>query len=68
MTGLPMYVNTDCINAVYTDADLRCSAVDTSGTVLFVKEHSREIMNTLYQANYEQGFLFKVPEKKDGGN
>ena len=66
MTGKAMYVNAEMVNAVYTDADKCCTAVDVQSNVLFVKEKARTVLNTLYQANYEKGFLFHTPEEKDG--
>lgn len=65
-TGQPVYVNAEMVNAVYTDTDLRCTAVDVQSSVMFVKEHARAVLNTLYQANYEKGFLFHVAEDRDG--
>ena len=65
-TGQPVYINVDAVNAIYTDVDMRCTAVDVQSGVLFVNEDARTILNTLYEANYDQGFLFKAPLKKDG--
>ena len=65
-TGQPVYVNAEMVNAVYTDTDLRCTAVDVQSSVVFVKEHARTVLNTLYQANYEKGFLFHAVENEDG--
>ena len=65
-TGLPVYINAESVNAVYTDADLRCTAVDVQSGVLFVKEHASTVLNTLYLANYDKGFLFHATEDKDG--
>ena len=64
-TGLPVYVNAESVNAVYNDTDMRCTAVDVSSGVLFVKENARNVMNTLYQANFEKGFLFHAAEEKE---
>ena len=65
-TGLPVYINAEMVNAIYTDKDLKCTVVDTQSSALFVKESARAVLNTLYQANYEKGFLFHVAEEKDG--
>lgn len=64
VTGQAVYVNADMVNAVYHDTDLHCTAVDIQSGVMFVKESARTVLNTLYQANYEKGFLFHAPEDK----
>lgn len=67
-TKLPVYINADSINAVYTDADLNCTVVDVQSSTLFVTESDRTVLNALYQANYDKGFLFHAPDadERDG--
>ena len=64
--GKPIYINVENVNAVFTDDEMKCTAVDMAASVLFVNEQARTILNTLYQANYDKGFLFHTPEEKDG--
>ena len=65
-TGLPVYINADSVNAIYTDNDINCTVVDVQSSALFVDESARTVLNTLYQANYEKGFLFHAAEDKEG--